>query len=107
MSKSTSLFLLFSVVFSLGLSAAFTQNTSTPNKSRDVKTVKEKVMGKEEFEILLVGNTMIGVWVRSPYEQYFSDAGTTLYVSDGSRSTGTWRIRDDGTYCSGLATFNK
>jgi hypothetical protein len=61
---------------------------------------EETHMNPEEFEKLLAGNTMIGEWAGSPYHQYFSENGVTIYVSNGSRSEGTWRIADDGKYCS-------
>lgn len=61
---------------------------------------EETKMTPEEFETLLAGNTMIGEWGSSPYRQYFSEDGITIYLSNGSQSEGTWRIADDGKYCS-------
>jgi hypothetical protein len=60
----------------------------------------EVQMTPEEFEELLSGNTMIGEWANVPYQQYFAEDGSTIYVSGNSRSNGTWRVREDGTYCS-------
>lgn len=61
---------------------------------------KETNMTPEEFQEILSGNTMIGEWAGTPYRQYFSENGTTIYLSNGSQSEGTWRIADDGKYCS-------
>jgi hypothetical protein len=60
----------------------------------------ETKMTPEEFQKILSGNTMIGEWDSSSYRQYFSENGTTIYLSNGSQSEGTWRIADDGKYCS-------
>ncbi len=61
---------------------------------------EETDMTPEEFAEILSGNTMIGEWAGSPYRQYFSENGTTIYLSNGGRSEGTWRVADDGAYCS-------
>lgn len=61
---------------------------------------EETNMNPEEFRELLSGNTMIGEWATIPYRQYFSENGTTIYLSNGSQSEGTWHIADDGKYCS-------
>jgi hypothetical protein len=58
------------------------------------------IMTPEEFQNILSGNTMIGEWAGTPYRQYFSENGTTIYLSNGSQSEGTWRITEDGKYCS-------
>jgi hypothetical protein len=61
---------------------------------------EEITMTPEEFREILTGNTMIGEWAGSPYRQYFSETGQTSYLSNGSQTEGTWRIADDGKYCS-------
>ncbi len=61
---------------------------------------EETKLTPEEFQKILAGNTMIGEWAGTPYRQYFSENGATLYLSNGNSSEGTWRIADDGTYCS-------
>jgi hypothetical protein len=61
---------------------------------------EETIMTAEEFQKILSGNTMIGEWAGTPYRQYFSESGSTIYLSNGSQSEGTWRIADDGKYCS-------
>lgn len=46
-----------------------------------------------EIEILLSGNTAVGVWDGIAYRQYFGDDGVTIYAQDGARSArGEWRV---------------
>jgi hypothetical protein len=65
-----------------------------------VAFAQEETMTPEEFQNILSGNTMIGEWAGTPYRQYFSENGSTVYLSNGSQSEGTWRITDEGKYCS-------
>jgi hypothetical protein len=61
----------------------------------------ERMMTQEEFTEILLGNTLIGEWAGSPYQQFFDRGGNTIYVGqDGNRSQGYWRIREDSYYCS-------
>jgi len=49
----------------------------------------------------LTGNILIGIWAKSNTRQYFAPSGTTWYQEeDNPQSHGTWRVRDDGKYCS-------
>lgn len=50
-------------------------------------------LSASEIEILLTGNTAVGVWEGVPYRQYFGDDGVTIYAQDGARSArGEWRV---------------
>jgi len=50
---------------------------------------------------LLTGNSIDGNWGETHYIQYFAESGRTLYKADGSPGNwGTWRINDEGYYCS-------
>jgi hypothetical protein len=80
--NTASRFILFATLF---VSFAFAQ---------------EVQMTPEEFREILTGNTLIGEWAGSPYRQYFGENGTTMYLSNSSESEGTWRVADDGKYCS-------
>lgn len=54
-----------------------------------------------ELTKLLTGNSIDGMWGETHYIQYFSETGRTLYKADGSPGDwGTWRINEDGEYCS-------
>ncbi len=55
----------------------------------------------EGLRAYLTGNILVGVWGKSNTRQYFAPSGTTWYQeADNPQSTGTWRVRDDGKYCS-------
>ena len=55
----------------------------------------------DELATLLTGNSIDGVWGETHYIQYFAASGRTLYKADGSPGDwGTWRINEDGQYCS-------
>ena len=46
-----------------------------------------------EIEVLLSGNTAVGVWEGVNYRQYFDPDGSTIFAQEGARSTrGEWRI---------------
>ena len=46
-----------------------------------------------EIEVLLSGNTAVGVWEGVNYRQYFDPDGSTIFAQEGTRSTrGEWRI---------------
>ncbi len=58
-------------------------------------------MSADEFNQLLSGNTMKGVWGEANYQQYFDPNGQTTYQEEGKPETfGTWRIADNGQFCS-------
>lgn len=49
----------------------------------------------------LTGNILIGTWGKSNTRQYFAPSGSTWYQEeDNPQSHGTWRVKDDGKYCS-------
>ena len=49
-----------------------------------------------EIDILLSGNTAVGVWEGAKYRQYFDPDGTTIYAQEDSRSArGQWRVDSD------------
>ncbi len=49
-----------------------------------------------EIDILLSGNTAVGVWEGNAYRQYFDPDGSTIYAQSGARSTrGQWRVEGD------------
>ena len=55
----------------------------------------------DEIAALLTGNSIDGMWGETHYIQYFAESGRTLYKADGSPGDwGTWRVDDDGHYCS-------
>lgn len=59
----------------------------------DAQSVKLK---GNEIDILLSGNTAVGVWEGTPYRQYFDADGTTIYAQEGSRSArGEWRVEGE------------
>ena len=46
-----------------------------------------------EIEVLLSGNSAVGVWDGGDYRQYFDPDGSTIFAQEGTRSTrGEWRI---------------
>ena len=48
-----------------------------------------------EIDVLLSGNTAIGLWEGVPNRQYFGDDGATIFAQDGARSArGEWRVDD-------------
>lgn len=50
-------------------------------------------LSADEIEILLSGNTAIGVWDGIPYRQFFAEDGSTIFAQDGARSAlGEWRV---------------
>ena len=56
---------------------------------------------QQQIDQLLRGNSNIGVWADRPFIQFFEKNGATYYQEEGSRTTaGTWRINQDGEYCS-------
>ena len=58
-------------------------------------------MTEDEFNRLLSGNTMRGVWADNNYQQYFDPNGKTIYQEDGKPETfGTWRINNQVQFCS-------
>ena len=58
-------------------------------------------MTADAFNQLLSGNTMNGVWGEYNYKQYFNPNGETTYQEEGKPETyGTWRINDEGQFCS-------
>lgn len=62
---------------------------------------EEQSLSQEVFFELINGQTMQGEWAGKAYEQVFFEDGRTSYREDGgSISWGTWRIREDGWYCS-------
>lgn len=49
----------------------------------------------------LTGNTVSGVLGPRHYRQYFDPNGSTTYVEQSRPPTrGTWRVADDGRFCS-------
>jgi hypothetical protein len=59
-----------------------------------------EVSGNELIE-LLSGNSIDGLWGQTSYIQYFAASGRTLYKARGKPGDwGTWRVDDDGHYCS-------
>ncbi len=59
----------------------------------DAQSVK---LRGNEIDILLSGNTAIGVWDGVPYRQYFDADGTTIFAQPGTRSArGQWRIEGE------------
>jgi len=62
--------------------------------------VTREVSGTELAQ-LLTGNSIKGQWGETHYIQYFAVSGRTLYKAEGSPGDwGTWRINDEGQYCS-------
>jgi len=58
-------------------------------------------MRQSEFQELILGNTMIGEWAGQPYKQFFNADQTTIYQEENHPPTnGTWRINEQGQYCS-------
>lgn len=50
----------------------------------------------DEIDVLLSGNTAVGVWEGTRYRQYFAPDGTTIFAQPEARSTrGEWRIVDE------------
>ncbi|MDD9908167.1 MAG: hypothetical protein OXR62_00605 [Ahrensia sp.] len=48
-----------------------------------------------DIRALLSGNSAIGTWSGTPYKQYFSETGLTIYAADGSSpSRGKWRVNE-------------
>ena len=54
----------------------------------------------ETLRQALSGATVVGAWNGTPYRQTFGEDGSTTYVEGGRPSFGSWRIADDGDYCS-------
>ena len=55
----------------------------------------------EGLRAYLTGNILIGVWGKANTRQYFAPSGSTWYQEgENAQSHGTWRVRDDGRYCS-------
>lgn len=53
-----------------------------------------------EIDILLSGNTAVGVWDGIAYRQFFGEDGVTIFAQDDARSSrGAWRVQD-GEYQS-------
>lgn len=49
-----------------------------------------------EINILLSGNTAVGVWDDVPYRQYFDFEGMTVFVPEGATTMrGEWRVDAD------------
>lgn len=49
-----------------------------------------------EIEILLSGNTAVGVWDGIGYRQYFGTDGITIFAQDNARSArGDWRVEGE------------
>ena len=62
---------------------------------------QDVAMTEEEFNQLLSGNTMRGVWAGNTYQQYFDPSGDTIYQEQGKPETsGTWRINAQAEFCS-------
>ena len=58
-------------------------------------------MTESEFNQLLSGNTLRGVWANNNYQQYFDPNGDTIYQEEGKPETsGTWRINAQAQFCS-------
>ena len=69
--------------------------------SHAIVNAQGTAMNSDEFNQLLAGNTMKGVWGESNYQQYFDPNGDTTYLEEGKDETyGTWRINTDGQFCS-------
>ena len=50
-------------------------------------------LSADEIEILLTGNTAMGVWEGVPYRQFFGEDGVTIFAHEGARSSrGEWRV---------------
>ncbi len=67
-----------------------------PGQAQSVK------LSANEIEILLSGNTAVGLWEGTAYRQYFDADGSTIFAQDGARSAlGEWRVdADTGEYQS-------
>ncbi|MEM7223300.1 MAG: hypothetical protein AAF495_10000 [Pseudomonadota bacterium] len=60
-----------------------------------------QTMTQNEFRTLIEGNTIVGEWSGTPYRQFFDEGARTTYQEKGKAETyGTWRITEDGKYCS-------
>ena len=56
---------------------------------------------QKQLQLLLSGNTLQGEWDGRPFTQHFEANGTTRYrEGDGDTTPGTWRVIDNGQYCS-------
>lgn len=50
----------------------------------------------EEIDILLSGNTAVGLWEGISYRQYFGKDGATIFAQENARSArGEWRIEGE------------
>ena len=50
-------------------------------------------MSAAEITALLSGNTIVGSWSGTDYQQYFAADGSTVYMlGDGRRDDGQWRV---------------
>ncbi|MEP4194868.1 MAG: hypothetical protein ABJL99_04445 [Aliishimia sp.] len=50
----------------------------------------------DEINILLSGNTAVGLWDGTPYRQYFDADGTTIFAQPNARpARGEWRVEDE------------
>lgn len=77
-------------VFATLVVAAFVTMTGTAAMAQSVK------LKAHEIAALLAGNTATGDWEGIRYRQYFAADGTTIFASDGTRSTlGKWRVDVD------------
>ena len=60
-----------------------------------------KAPSQSELFALLNGNTLTGEWDGRPFTQHFATNRTTRYrEGDGETTHGTWRVIDNGQYCS-------
>ena len=55
----------------------------------------------DQLRAALAGNTVTGIFGPRHYRQYFDASGDTTYVEQGRRPTrGTWRVTEEGHFCS-------
>ncbi|KGM89219.1 hypothetical protein rosmuc_00703 [Roseovarius mucosus DSM 17069] len=56
-------------------------------------TAQPAQMTAAEISALLSGNTIVGSWSGTDYQQYFAADGSTVYMlGDGRRDDGQWRV---------------
>ena len=73
--------------FSCSTAAAVPEDASPPTQ--------------QQLQTLLSGNTLKGLWDGRPFTQYFAAGGSTQYrEGDGPTTHGTWRVTEQGQYCS-------
>lgn len=59
----------------------------------DAQSVK---LRGNEIDILLSGNTAVGLWDGAPYRQFFDPDGSTIFAQPDARSArGEWRVEGD------------